>query len=776
MMFKERFGRKAKGWAPTRSMVVVTFMFLLVMLPVIYTLADPPSKGVDVCDDCHGGRYDIVIEDPTFTLSSTIEKGESQQVTVTVDVSADGTNSYWEFDMTVRLRSVNGKVTVSAAQTFRNQRPAGASSPYTWTKDVIFTITGKNAGSESIRAEAAIDPDHFVNTVTRMTTHTITVTNQAPTLTSGYFTPASGPHGTEFEFGVTFADANDEVPSYIRVVIGASQYSLTLEDGTPDSLITGEIYSVSGLMLDEGTHQYHFEASDGDDQARLPASGELDGPQVLHVNSAPTLQNNHLSPVTGYSSDQYTFRVTYSDPEDQEPSGGVILILNNGERTETMTVDQSASPHLKDGVYSNGETYSITISLSVGSYAHSFNASDGEVSVEIGPFNGPYIDDDPIIRISIDDPLEGSTFLDNEEISFLSTYTSNIVIADAVFRWESNQSGLLGTLEDLDLMLAKGEHSISVNVSSASNDISDEATVNITVIQYVPPVVHPLVSIIPTDLEREVDEGDPIDITIEQNLEHPDHLDGEDYQFRWYLNGDLLDGANNNIHLEFSYLDSGLYTLDLNITLGDLSRVFTWNITVNDVPAPIDNTDTLPSDLGQFQLGDRFDVLLPLQDREGRDLTVEWKVNGSQIEVSGLEITIILQGGFWADEGPHSLVAMVSNPDGNTITVDMTYSVVYPVIGDDDDDDDTGPIADDDDEEPSDIDSSGESAQIGAGGYAIIIIGGIALLAGVFYGIYAIVAPVEKKQKEESVEVMDWDMDHDKIDIDDNERISGGGL
>ncbi len=756
MKFREKRWLSWWGRAPSRSMIIVVILFLLVMLPMIYSLADPPSRGQDVCDDCHGGKYDLVIEDPTFTSPATIEKGEAKQIVVTVDVTADGKTSDWEFDMTVRLRSVNSKVTISAAQTFRNQRPTGTSIPYTWTKDVIFTITGKSAGLDTLRAEAVIDPDHYVSAVTRSSTDTITVTNQAPTLSTGYFTPASGPQGTGFEFGVTYTDANGDTPSYIRVLVGTDQYLLTLDDGTPDTILTGEVYSVSDIVLDEGSHSHHFEASDGDDTARLPTTGETDGPEVLHENIAPTLQNDQVSPVSGYSSDQYTFRVRYSDSDDQAPSGGVALIINGGERTETMAVDPTSSPHLRDGVFSNGEAYSITISLSVGSYTHTFNATDGEEYAQIGPINGPFIDDDPIIRVNILSPSDGEIFKDDEDISFESSYTSNVAITDPVFRWHSNITGALGNDEDLFRMLEVGSHSITLNVSSSTYDISDEAMVNILVIHEEPPVIHPLVSEYTHETELNVDENSTIRVEIVVNDDHPIVLEGDEFGFLWIMDGEQIAPSGNYSEIYFSFLDSGLHTIVLNLSLGDdLFQLFQWNITVNDIPAPIDQTGVIRSDLGTFGPGNEVQIGLPFIDRESRNLSVVWTVDDILLDAIGLGLTLLLENGVWANEGPHSLKAIVTNPDGTRVLVDLSYVVELPIVGDDDDDDDLLP--DDDDEEPVVQDPVVKKNKIGSGGIAIIVLGGIALLVGVVYGIYAIAAPVEKKVTVMKEEVMDWD-------------------
>jgi hypothetical protein len=309
-MLQDRY-RDLTGLTIPRTLLIAAIMVTLV--PIAYTIAEPPSRGQDVCNNCHGGRYDLIIEDPVFTLPADIDKGESIQVTVTVDVSGDGTNAYWEFDMTVRLKSVNSKVTLSPAQTFRDQRLSGSSEPFTWTKDVAFTLTGSRGGTDTIRAEAVIDPDHQVGSVTRYSTKSINVNNIVPLLSSGFVTPSSGPYGTGFEFGVTYTDGNGDPPSFIRVHVGDIQYSLSPRDGSADSITTGEVYSTQDLILDEGSYSYHFESSDGDDQVREPVSGELDGPDVLHVNAGPVLEDPEITPYAGFCNEEYTFRVTSKD-------------------------------------------------------------------------------------------------------------------------------------------------------------------------------------------------------------------------------------------------------------------------------------------------------------------------------------------------------------------------------------------------------------------------------------------------------------------------------
>jgi hypothetical protein len=180
------------------------------------------------------------------------------------------------------------------------------------------------------------------------------------------------------------------------------------------------------------------------------------------------------------------------------------------------------------------------------------------------------------------------------------------------------------------------------------------------------------------------------------------------------------------------------------------------------VPAPIDVLDTLPSDLGVFELGDTLNVSLPLRDREGRELTVDWSIKAVLLDVNGINISLPLNEPVYAMERWQVLIAVVTNPDGTELRVEMTFEVVYPEDGDDDDD-----ITDDDDDDDVTIEEpENNEAKIGPGGIAIIIIGSVALLAGVVYGIYAVAAPVERKDVRKKDEVVDEDplMDEEEDD------------
>ena len=106
-----------------------------------------------------------------------------------------------------------------------------------------------------------------------------TVVNSAPTLSSGGVSPSSGYTTTIFTYTVTYADADNDAPSYVRVYIDGNYYSMSKQDPGDDDYTDGCVYTYS-TTLSGGSHNYYFYTSDGSDSARLPPSGSNSGPTV----------------------------------------------------------------------------------------------------------------------------------------------------------------------------------------------------------------------------------------------------------------------------------------------------------------------------------------------------------------------------------------------------------------------------------------------------------------------------------------------------------------
>ena len=100
--------------------------------------------------------------------------------------------------------------------------------------------------------------------------------NTSPTLTFGSVSPSSGTTSITFTYEVTYTDADGDAPSYVKVYIDGTGYSMTKISGTYTG---GALYSFSST-LSAGSHNYYFEASDGTAMVRLPSDGTYSGPTV----------------------------------------------------------------------------------------------------------------------------------------------------------------------------------------------------------------------------------------------------------------------------------------------------------------------------------------------------------------------------------------------------------------------------------------------------------------------------------------------------------------
>ena len=189
--------------------------------------------------------------------------------------------------------------------------------------------------------------------------------NLAPTLTAGGVSPSNGSPSTSFTFSVNYTDVNDDAPGYIRVVINGTPFDMVKQDPGDAAYADGCLYNYTSV-LSAGTHTYYFEASDGEESARLPSIGEYSGPDV---NSAPSLTAGGASPVNGTPATTFTFSVNYSDADNDPPT--YIRVVING--TAFDMTKQNAS----DATYTDGCAYTHSTTLPAGSYVYHFEASDG---------------------------------------------------------------------------------------------------------------------------------------------------------------------------------------------------------------------------------------------------------------------------------------------------------------------------------------------------------------------------------------------------------------
>jgi hypothetical protein len=704
---------------PRLPFLVVSFLtFLTIGSIAAISLSPPPSRADANCGSCHSSYY-LRVEITDFSAPNEILKGGTNQSTVSVRVSGSGTSSIRDaFSMTVRIVSVNSKVTASSQQSNTNQCPSGSSAPYTWTRTYTFSLTGASVGAETLRAEAVMDPNHESPAVKQTSTRTADVytVNSAPSLSAGSVSPVSGDTKTGLTYKVTYTDADGTAPTYVRTIIdGTDTRALSPADGIADSIPTGEEYSLSGVLLGAGNHTYRFEASDGTISAAFPVPGELNGPSIVIANSAPVLSEGTVAPGSGAPGENYTYTVVYSDPENDPPSGGVELRIDDGAPV-LMEADPSAASYLKDGDFSNGERYQHVRNMSEGAHNYSFKASDGSLEMVLGPLSGPIVSLTPVLFVAILEPTDGSIFYSDEDIVFTGSASSNREANDLEFTWISSVMGVLSQQVNFTSRLTMGNHTIILNVTSPSLVLSREAMVSILVIERpieVPDFV--IVAYYPT-ADPTINETDQVKFVVNYTIRTGTA------SLVWYLDGDRA-AIFDTYDLVTDHYSAGEHHVKAGLLLNG-SEVWnrTWTVDVIDIPADIYLSDENWDVGGPFWSGDEISIDIPAADELGRDLTAKWYIDVIPLTVTGRNFSFMALERPFGSPGSHAGTAVFTNPDGTTFEVDFDYEVRYH------DPDGDDPLLPEEEGGRPGIGSFSDNPL----GYLILIIGAIAMIGGAF--------------------------------------------
>lgn len=280
--------------------------------------------------------------------------------------------------------------------------------------------------------------------------------NSAPILSDFRFTPksttegeADGTTATSFVFFVTYTDADNDPPAFIRLALDGTAQSpdriLELKPDPPgDTVYTdGVAYKSDPIKLAAGEHQFYGQASDGD--ARYPDADPGDpliyvgpvmpqnpdpddppdansdgyqdyvvGPTVAE-NTPPTLSfpadddgsdpddPPGLDPNKGQETTQFTYTVIYTDSDRFAGQAGnppkFVRVFIDGEQHDMTPTDP------QDTDYTNGATYTLEgVTLAEGTpHTYFFLASDDldtarlpELGqVENDRYEGPVVDEPP---------------------------------------------------------------------------------------------------------------------------------------------------------------------------------------------------------------------------------------------------------------------------------------------------------------------------------------------------------------------------------------------
>ncbi|MDC4225378.1 MAG: hypothetical protein MPW15_14345 [Candidatus Manganitrophus sp.] len=161
-------------------------------------------------------------------------------------------------------------------------------------------------------------------------------------------------------------------------------------------------------------------------------SPNLSAASFTFVNDLPL---RGMEPNTGTVNTQFTYKIVYTDADNNPPvTGYPRLLLDYNTIVYAMSLDGGAAASLRDGNYTNGEQYTVTVYLpNPGTHAYSFDATDGVTAVTW--------------------PLDGDGFL---APSVTDSVSSGVLIYPASRNAQTSGFTFLGTDQDPSTALDAG--------------------------------------------------------------------------------------------------------------------------------------------------------------------------------------------------------------------------------------------------------------------------------------------------------------------------------
>jgi len=258
--------------------------------------------------------------------------------------------------------------------------------------------------------------------------YTLTM-NRRPALTNPSVTPTRGNEGQVFTYSVVYSDPDGNAPAFVKVYIDGSAESnarlMVKANPQSNDYVNGVRYicQVSGLAV--GTHTCFFAASDGTESA--PTTPQLSLPTV-YANNSPTLKNGSVSPSSGNDSTEFTYTVTYADPDGDAPKFVKVYIDGTSESNARIMTKANAG----DSDYANGVQYVFrTTGLSVGSHTYFFQANDWLADARYpstGVLTGPTVSSRATATVSISTSVSSPMIGDSVTVSGTITGQAGVAL------------------------------------------------------------------------------------------------------------------------------------------------------------------------------------------------------------------------------------------------------------------------------------------------------------------------------------------------------------
>lgn len=242
--------------------------------------------------------------------------------------------------------------------------------------------------------------------------------------------------GATVDFWVIYTDADNDAPSYVKVNIGGTDYTM-IENITDTQYTDGKAYYYQKSDIPGGSTNYYFKAKDAN-------SGEVTtGVKQVVVNRLPSLSQDGITPATGNAGDTFTFYVIYTDADNNAPSY---------IRVNYDTVDYDMDANDSDSDYTDGKAYHYHKALAGGSHTYYFKTADYLSGLVSSGSKGVDVNNIPVLSGFARDPA--GTFYITTTLNFTVTFTDADGDLPSSIKWREgviqNQTMLESDSLDLD--------------------------------------------------------------------------------------------------------------------------------------------------------------------------------------------------------------------------------------------------------------------------------------------------------------------------------------
>jgi hypothetical protein len=210
--------------------------------------------------------------------------------------------------------------------------------------------------------------------------------------------PTAGTYGSHFVFRVNYVDPNNDPPKsgypklnlYLSTGSGGSggtplvgsPFVMLETDVTDTNYLDGKIYAFStDQIITTSRYSHQIEAYNvyGVAASSLTTVGYpvVGFDPMLSYTGESNYTNSGLFPLTGMSTTTFTFRIKYTDADNDAPKTGYpkMHLYKSGQEIPGSPFSMTAAD-TSDQVYSDGKIYFYPTTLSTGLYTYSFETQD----------------------------------------------------------------------------------------------------------------------------------------------------------------------------------------------------------------------------------------------------------------------------------------------------------------------------------------------------------------------------------------------------------------